>query len=216
MKLTRSPGVTYLWMVVTIVIVASLFARWEWFRSHGHLRLWWGLLIAFLVVDYLFLITPIQDSKSIRRLSIAGKSWAAVAWMCCVAYLAVVAREIKPVISNRDAIIRLGLMGFLLLAVLVFAVYRLSQEWIRESLRSIVARAGGGFLVRFAAGSAGDPEVVDSLQAIPGAEHLEALNEWSVPADPTAASALLQFAKKHDFDFVPQKTNLKEELISGR
>ena len=217
MKLTRSPGVTYFWMALAITIVAALFARWEWFNRHGHQRLWWELLIAFLVADYLFLITPIRDNKSIRRLSAIGKVWAALAWICCVVYLAVIAREVKPVLSNQGMIIKLASLGLLLLLILVFSVYRLSHEWMRESLRSVVARAGGGFLVRFAAGPAADPEVVDSLQAIPGAQRLEAANEWSVPADPAAAAALLQFAKKHDFDFVPNnKTNLKEEPIRGR
>lgn len=212
MKLTRSPGVSYLWMALAIVVVAVLFGGWGWFMSHGHKRLWWELLISFLVADYLFLLTPIQDSKSIRRLSNAGKLWAAVAWVCCVAYLVVIAREIRPTVSNRNMIIKLGVLGFLLLIVLVFSVYRLSHEWIRESLRSIVARAGGGFLVRFLA----DPEIVESLHAIPGAEPLAGANEWSVPADPVAASALLQFAKKYEFDFVPAKRNFKEELLSGR
>lgn len=213
-KLTRSPGITYAWMALAIAVVAVLFARWRWFVSHGHQWLWWMLLITFLVADYLFLLIPIQDSKSIRHLSTTGKLWAAGAWICCVAYLVVIAREIRPTPSNRNLIIKLGVLGFLLLAVLVFSVYRLSHEWIRESLRSIVARAGGGFLVRFLA----DPAIAESLQAIPGAQQLAAANEWSVPADPEAASALLQFAKKHDFDFVPAKSGLneKEELLRGR
>ena len=216
MKLTRSPGVTYLWMALAITIVAALFSRWEWFNSHGHQRLWWELLIAFLLADYLFLITPIRDSKSIRRLSTIGKVWAALAWICCVVYLVVIAREIKPVRSNQGMIIKLGSLGLLLLVILVFSVYRLSHEWMRESLRSVVARAGGGFLVRFVANPSGDPELVEGLQTIPGAQRLQAANEWSIPADPISAAALLQFAKKHDFDFVPNKTNLKEELIRGR
>lgn len=216
MKLTRSPGLSYLWMGVAISIVAVLFARWQWFIGRGHARLWWELLIAFLLADYLFLITPIQDSKSIRRLSAAGKLWAAIAWMCCIAYLVVIARSVRPVTANRDIIIQLGVLGLLLLVVLVFSVYRLSHEWIREPLRSVVARTGGGFLVRFAATPTGDSEVVAGLQTIPGAQPLTAANEWSVPADPAAATALLQFAKKYDFDFVPSKTKFKEELLGGR
>ena len=212
MKLTRSPGVSYLWMALAITIVAVLFSRWRWFVSHGHQLLWWVLLVVFLVADYLFLLIPIQDSKSIRRLSLAGRLWAAVAWVCCVAYLVIIAREIKPIASNRNLIIELAVLGFLLLAVLVFCVYRLSREWIRESLRSIVARTGGGFLVRFLA----DPEITQSLETIPGAQPLPGANEWSVPADPAAAGALLQFAKKHDFDFVPAKSAFKEELLRGR
>jgi len=203
-------------MGIAIAVVAILFARWQWFIGHGHTRLWWGLLIAFLIADYLFLITPIQDSKSIRRLSTAGKVWAAIAWICCVAYLVVIARIIKPVTANRNIIVQLGVLGLLLLAVLVFSVYRLSHEWIRESLRSVVARAGGGFLVRFAVTAVGDSDVVAGLQAIPGAQPLAGANEWSVPADAAAATALLQFAKKYDFDFVPTKTKLKDELLSGR
>ena len=30
-------------------------------------------------------------------------------------------------------------------------------------------------------------------------------NEWSVPANPQAAEALLQFAKKYDFEFLPSR-----------
>lgn len=212
MKLTRSPGISYLWMALAITVVAVLFWRWRWFVNHGHQSLWWALLLVFLMADYVFLLVPIQDSRSIRRLSMAGKLWAALAWLCCVAYLVVVAREITPSPSNRNLIIELGLLGFLLLAVLVFCVYRLTREWIRESLRSIVAKTGGGFLVRFLA----DPEIAESIEAIPGAQPLSGKNEWSVPADPVAAAALLQFAKKHDFDFVPAKAGFKEELLRGR
>src|SRR5215471_7172137 len=110
MKLTRSPGLSYLWMGIAIAVVAALFTRWQWFISHGRQRLWWELLLVFLVADYLFLITPIQDHKSIRRLSAAGKLWAAVAWVCCVAYLVVIARGIRPVMANRATIIELGLL----------------------------------------------------------------------------------------------------------
>ena len=212
MKLTRSPAVSYLWMAIAITVVAALFSGWRWFVSHGHQLLWWVLLVVFLVADYLFLLIPIQDSKSIRRLSPAGRIWAAAAWVCCVAYLVIIAREIKPVSSNRNLIIELGLLGFLLLAMLVFCIYRLSREWIRESLRSIVARNGGGFLVRFLA----DPEITQSLGTIPGAQPLPGANQWSVPADPVAAAALLQFAKKHDFDFVPAKNTFEKELLRGR
>ena len=212
MKLTRSPGVSYLWMALAIAVVAVLFSRWRWFTGHGHQLLWWVLLGMFLVADYLFLLIPIQDSKSIRQLSTAGKLWAALAWVCCVAYLVVIAREIRPTASNRNLIIELGLLGFVLLAVLVLSVYRLSREWIRESLRSIVAKTGGGFLVRFLA----DPEIAQALEAIPGAQPLATANEWSVPADPASAAALLQFAKKYDFDFVPAKSGFKEELLRAR
>ncbi|SRR6266568_219399 len=215
MKLTRSPGLSYLWMGIAVCIVAVLFTRWQWFMNHGQQHLWWELLLAFLAADYLFLITPIQDHKSIRRLSPAGKLWAAIAWMCCIAYLVVITRNLKPVLANSSLIIQLSLLGLLLLVVLVISVYRLSHEWIRESLRSIVARAGGGFLVRFVAAPTGDSEVLAGLQIIPGAQPLAAANEWSVPADPAAASALLQFAKRYEFDFVPTKTNHKEELLSG-
>ncbi len=216
MKLTRSPGLSYLWMGIAICIVAVLFTRWQWFINHGQQRLWWELVLAFLAADYLFLITPIQDHKSIRSLSTAGKLWAAIAWMCCIAYLVVITRNLKPVLANSSVIIQLSLLGLLLLVILVISVYRLSHEWIRESLRSIVARAGGGFLVRFVTAPTGDSEVLAGLQTIPGATPLTAANEWSIPADPAAASALLQFAKRYEFDFIPTNTNHKEELLSGR
>ncbi len=216
MKLTRSPGLSYLWMGIAICIVAVLFTRWQWFINHGRQRLWWELVLAFLAADYLFLITPIQDHKSIRRLSPAGKLWAAIAWMCCIAYLVVITRNLKPVLANSSLIIQWTLLSLLLLVILVISVYRLSHEWIRESLRSIVARAGGGFLVRFVTTPTGDSEVLAGLQTIPGATPPTAAKEWSGPADPAAASALLQFAKRYEFDFVPTKTNHKEELLSGR
>ena len=165
MKLTRSPGLSYLWMGIAICIVAVLFTRWQWFINRGQQRLWWELVLVFLAADYLFLITPIQDHKSIRRLSIAGKLWAAIAWMCCIAYLVVITRGIKPVLANSSLIIQLSLLGLLLLVVLVISVYRLSHEWIRESLRSIMACAGGGFLVRFVTAPTGDSEVLAGLQA---------------------------------------------------
>ncbi len=49
MKLTRSPRVSYLWMVIAIAVVAILFTRWQWFINRGEQRLWWVLLVAFLV-----------------------------------------------------------------------------------------------------------------------------------------------------------------------
>ena len=83
-------------------------------------------------------------------------------------------------------------------------------------VNSIETLEGGGFLVRFVTAPTGDSEVLAGLQAIPGATPLAAANEWSVPADPAAASALLQFAKRYEFDFIPTKTNHKEELLSDR
>lgn len=203
-------------MAIAIATVAVLFLRWEWFNNNGYQHLWWGLLVLFLAADYLFLIVPIQDHKSVRYLSTAGKLWAALAWICCVAFLVVIARQLRPAISNRIMIVELEAVGLLLLAILVFSVYRLSREWVREYLRSIVARSGGGFLVRFPVDPEGSAEVVQGLQAVPGAQQLATANEWSVPAEAGAASALLQFAKKYDFDFVPNQTNLEEKQLSGR
>src|SRR5260370_12376819 len=125
-------------------------------------------------------------------------------------------RRITTTTYNQIMIVQVGSLGLLLLVVLVLSVYRLSHEWIRESLRSIVARVGGGFLVRFAADPVDGPKVVQSLQAIPGAQPLDTANEWSVPADPGAASALLQFANKYDFDFFPTETNVEEKLLIAR
>src|SRR5260370_34680775 len=169
-------------MGIGICIVAVLFTRWQWFINHGQQRLWWEPVLACLAAGCLFRITPIQDHKSIRSLSTAGKLWAAVAWMCCIAYLVVITRNLKPVLANSSVIIQLSLLGLLLLVILVISVYRLSHEWIRESLRSIVARAGGGFLVRFVTAPTGDSEVLAGLQTIPGATPLTAANEGSIPA----------------------------------
>ena len=200
MALTRSPRVTYTWMVIAIAFVVLLFARFDAFTAHHRQGLWWGMLIAFLAMDFVFLLVPIRDRHSIRHLSAAGKAWAAAAWLLVLVFLVVVVPASRVNLRQRHPLILTG-AGLVLLALLVLAVARLSGEWIRESLRSIKARPGGGFVVRFQQ----EAEIASALELIPGAERVETLGEWAVPANAAAATALLEFARKYDFDFVPGK-----------
>lgn len=208
-KLTRSPALTYTWMAVSIVAVIILFRRWDLVATGRQMRDWWLLLGGFLLVDYLFLITPIRDSKSIRRLTRAGKLWALLAWLCVAdfVYVAMRGAKLRGTLLQYVNVIALG---FLLLLILVYSIYRLSKQWVREPLRSIVARAGGGFLIHFHQDSA----ISAALRSISGAEPVipteGATEDWTVPANAEAAAALLQLAKKFDFEFVPQESELTD------
>ena len=217
-KLTRSPALTYAWMAVSIVVVIILFQRWNAIATSTQMRKWWLTLSAFLLADYLFLITPIRDSRSIRRLTRAGKLWALLAWLAVADFVYVAMQGAHPhgtLLQYVDIIS----FGFLLLVLLVFAIYRLSKQWMREALRSIVARAGGGFLIHFQA----DADISAVLKSIAGAQQNEtdASEEWMVPANAESAAALLQLAKRFDFEFIPQKSDLSDsglqkELVRAR
>jgi hypothetical protein len=212
-KLSRSPGLTYAWMACAVLFVIYLFAVWERFVARQRQGVWWLMLAVFLLFDYLFLIIPIRDSKSLRHLSRAGKLWAALAWLLVAAfvYAAIVGSRYRKLSWTTAGIATCSL---LLLGLLVFAIYRLSREWIRESLRSIVARSGGGFLIRFQP----DEVIAAVIAIIPGVQPVHDADAgsggWSVPADPAAAAALLQFAKQFDFEFVPKPGGSLQEKIS--
>jgi hypothetical protein len=218
-KLTRSPALTYAWMAISLVIVIVLFRRWDAIATSSQLREWWIILGGFLLADYLFLITPIRDSRAIRRLARAGKLWALVAWLSVAGFVYVAMRGARPHGTLRQYVEIIS-VGFLLLILLVFAIYRLSKQWVREPLRSIVARAGGGFLIHFQA----DAEISAALKAIAGAQPETAPaggEDWALPANAESATALLQLAKRFDFEFVPQRSavsdsTLQKELARAR
>ena len=215
-KITRSPTISYVWMGISIGFVVVMFARWEAFIARGRQVLWWALLAAFLLVDFLFLLVPIREGQSLRRLSAAGRGWAAAAWLLVIFFLWVVVPS-NAIGLRRQHPILVTSAGLLLLAALVLAIWKVSVSWVRESLRSIVARTGGGFLVEFE--PAADSEISAALAAMPGAARTSEGDGWSVPADAASAAALLQLARKFDFDFVPQK-KMEEvgelEKFSGR
>ena len=221
LKLTRSPSLTYIWMAISILVVVVLFRRWDILASSRQRAEWWMILGAFLLADYLFLIVPIRDRKSIRRLRLAGKLWALVAWLSVAAFVYTAtqgARLSASLLTN----VQVTALGLLLLALLVYAIFRLSKQWRREALRSIVARTGGGFLVHFHP----DAEIAAVLSLVPGAQpgssHTDSgPQDWSVPASPVSAAALLQLAKRFDFDFVPQRTatedlEIEKGFVRGR
>src|SRR5437763_2956443 len=89
-KLTRSPMTSYVWMAISIGFVVVMFARWEAFIARGRQVPWWVLLAAFLLVDFLFLLIPIRQGAALRRLSEAGRGWAATAWLLVIFFLWVV------------------------------------------------------------------------------------------------------------------------------
>src|SRR5579864_8423132 len=95
-KLTRSPALTYTWMVISVVVVIILFRRWDAIATGKQMRDWWLILGGFLLVDYLFLITPIRDSKAIRRLSRAGKLWGLLAWLAVADFVYIAMRGARP------------------------------------------------------------------------------------------------------------------------
>ena len=71
-RLTRTPGVTFTWMIISVLYVVFLFSRWDALRTPRSAALWWTSLLAFLAFDYLFLITPVRDRNSLRVLNRRG------------------------------------------------------------------------------------------------------------------------------------------------
>ena len=64
-------------MLAAMLVVVLLFNRWQDGMSRQRLLLWWALLIVFLLLDFLFLLVPIRQVNSFRRLTRRGKLWAA-------------------------------------------------------------------------------------------------------------------------------------------
>jgi hypothetical protein len=197
-------------MVLSLIFIIVLFARFEAMVAAHQQRLWWILLVLFLLADFLFLLVPIRERHSLRYLSATGKIWAGCAWLLVFLFLIIVVPARQLPIRQQHPLILAG-AGLLLLLLLGYAIFKLSSSWIRESLRAIVAHEGGGFRVRFE----GEEAVANALREIPGAEQSHA-GEWLVPANAGSAAALLQFARQYDFDFVPQARSGGEELIRGR
>jgi hypothetical protein len=208
-----------MWMAISLVIVIVLFRRWDAIATSSQMRDWWLILGGFLLADYLFLITPIRDSRAIRWLARAGKLWALVAWLSVAGFVYVAMRGAQPH-GTLLQYVEIISLGFSLLLLLVYAIYRLSKHWVREPLRSIVARAGGGFLIHFQA----DAEISATLKSITGAQPEAASagdEDWALPANAESATALLQLAKRFDFEFVPQRSlvndiELQKELARAR
>jgi hypothetical protein len=197
-------------MAISIVFVVLLFARWEAFLAQKREWMWWLLLVVFLALDFLFLLVPIRDRHSIRQLSVVGKAWAASAWLLVFVFLLMVVPAQHAGEVKKHPLVLAG-AGLVLLGMLVLAIWRLSSSWIREPLRSIIARESGGFLLRF------EPQagIATAVRTIPGAEPGTETGEWVVPANANAAAALMQFARQFDFDFVPTRRGRAEELIRG-
>ncbi len=199
-QLTRTIGQSYAWMLAAMGVVGLLFNRWQEGMSRQRLALWWASLIIFLVLDFLFLLIPIRQGGSIRRLTQRGKMWAALVWWTVLAFVAVVIpRGMQRV--RREHPLLIGSVGLFIVVVLVFGIMRLSKEWRSVPTRFIVAAESGGFIVRFAPNEV----ITAAVQQIPGVLPTSESGVWAVPADVAATSALLQFAKAHDFDFLPSK-----------
>src|SRR5207237_10667673 len=142
-QLTRSPTISYVWMGISIGFVVLMFARWEAFIARGRQVLWWALLAAFLLVDFLFLLVPIREGQSLRRLSAAGRGWAATAWLLVIFFLWVVGPT-NAIGLRRQHPILVTSVGLLVLAALVLAIWEVRSSWGGEWVRSVVVRQGGG------------------------------------------------------------------------
>jgi hypothetical protein len=210
-KFTRTPGQSYAWMLAAVIVVILLFNRWQYAMSSQRQLLWWASLIVFLLLDFLFMLVPIRQANSVRRLTKTGKLWAALVWWTVLAFVGVVIpggmqRE------RRDHPLLIASIGLFFLLVLVYGILRLSKEWRSIPTRFIVAAASGGFIVQFPPNA----EMTSAVQQIPGVLPTSEPGAWAVPADLAATNALLQFAKVHDFDFIPLRRNARalDEIVN--
>ena len=176
--------------------------------SHQRLLLWWASLIIFLLLDFLFLLVPIRQGSSIRRLTQRGKLWAALVWWTVLAFVAVVVPSGMQRVRREHPVL-IGSVGLFFVVVLVYGILQLSKEWRVVPTRFIVAAESGGFIVRFPP----DELIVTAVQQIPGVLATSEAGAWAVPADAAATVALLQFAKTHNFDFLP--TRRKAALLDA-
>ena len=199
-KLTRTPGQSYAWMLGSMCVVVLLFNRWQDGMSRQRLLLWWATLVVFLLLDFLFLLVPIRQGSSIRRLTQSGKLWAALVWWTVLAFVAVVVPSGMHRVRGEHPLL-IGSVGLFFVVVLVYGVIRLSKEWRSVPTRFIIAAESGGFIVQFPP----NQEIASAVQKIPGALPTSDAGAWAIPADAGSAAALLQFAQSHDFDFLPNK-----------
>src|SRR5438270_1016514 len=199
-KLTRTTGQSYAWMLAAMFVVVLLFNRWQDGMSRQRLLLWWATLVVFLLLDFIFLLLPIRHGSSIRRLTSSGKLWAALVWWTVLAFVAVVVPGGMQRVRREHPLL-IGSIGLFFLVVLIYGVLRLSKEWRNIPTRFIVAAESGGFIVQFPPNDA----ITAAIKQIPGILPTKDAGAWAVPADSAATAALLQFAKTHDFDFLPTR-----------
>jgi len=199
-QLTRTTGQSYAWMLAAMCVVGLLFNRWQDGMSHRRLVLWWASLIIFLLLDFLFLVVPIRYGSSIRQLTQRGKLWAALVWWTVLAFVAVVVPTGMQRV-RRDHPLVIGTVGLSFVVALVYGILRLSKEWRSIPTRFIVAAESGGFIVQFPP----NEEITSAIQKIPGVLPTSDAGVWAVPADVASTSALMQFAKTLDFDFLPTR-----------
>jgi hypothetical protein len=102
---------------------------------------------------------------------------------------------------RREHPLLIGSVGLFFLVVLVYGVLRLAREWRSAPVRFVVAAESGGFIVRFPP----NERINAAVQQIPGVLPTSEPGAWAVPADAASTNALLQFAKVHDFDFLPSR-----------
>jgi hypothetical protein len=200
MSFTRTPAQSYAWILAAMLVVALLFNRWQEGMSHQWLLLWWASLIVFLLLDFLFLLVPIRQANSIRRLTQRGKLWAALVWWTVLAFVVVVVPSGMQRVRREHPLL-IGSVGLFFVVVLVYGILQLSKEWRNIPTRFIVAAESGGFIVQFPA----NEEMTAAMQQVPGALPTSEPGAWAVPADAASTSALLQFSKTHDFDFLPNQ-----------
>ena len=143
---------------------------------------------------------PIRQGNSLRKLTATGKAWAALVWWTVLAFVAVVVPGGMQRLRREHPLL-IGSVGLFFLIVLVYGIFRVAREWRSMPVRFIVAAESGGFIVQFPP----NDQITAAVKQIPGVLPTSDSGAWAVPADATSTSALLQFAKTHDFDFLPSK-----------
>jgi hypothetical protein len=211
-KLYRIRGTNHAWLTTAIFFVTALYGYWQRFVSDGEPDLWRIGLACLLIADLVFFGFFNRKQALAKPSDLRDEISSYLLLVLLVLFVLDSLPDLHQLASHRHPFL-LGLGGLVLSGLLVFSVVMSFERWVREPPRSIVARPGGGFLVRFGSHQHGK-EIISAIQALPGVQPLHpsaALDEtaeWALPADPLAAQALLDFARKYNFDFVPESRKI--------
>lgn len=211
-KIYRIRGTNYAWLMLAIFFVIALYGYWQQLVSGGEPDLWRVGLGCLLTTD-LVVFGFFNRKQTLAKPSHLRDE---ISFYLLLILLFVFVESCLPDLhqlgGHRHPYF-LGSAGLGLSGLLVFSIIMSFGRWVREPARSIVARPGGGFLIRFASQQQGR-EILDAIQFLPGAQPVHPLQpgdetaEWALPASPLAAQKLLDFARKHNFDFVPASRQL--------
>jgi len=225
-KLYRIRGTSYAWLMVAIFFVIALYGYSQRFVTPGEAGSWRIGLGCVLITGLVLFGFFNRKQESVQPANLRNKFLLYALLALLIVFVEASLPDLKQLAGHRHPFL-LGSAGLGLSGLLVFSIVMSFGRWVGEPARSIVARPGGGFLIRFGSHQQGK-EIVDAIQSLPGAQSLrpsparDETAEWALPASPLAAQKLLDFARKYNFDFVPaarqpaQQSPLQDKAARGR